>query len=69
MVHIALPFRFVPESPRWLIAEGRYEEALKILKDGARTNGNTLPSDQELLDMMETIHSQVRISLHIYNAF
>jgi len=31
---------------------------LKILKDGAKTNGNTLPPDQELLDMMERFKAQ-----------
>lgn len=40
------------------MAEGRFEEALKILKDGAKTNGNTLPPDEELLDMMERFRDQ-----------
>ena len=52
-------FRFVPESPRWLMAEGRFQEALKIMKAGAKANGNTLPSDGEILEMMEAIHLQV----------
>ena len=48
-VILFLLFRFVPESPRWLMAEGRFSEALKILKEGAAKNGNTLPPDEELL--------------------
>ncbi|XP_050433581.1 carcinine transporter [Adelges cooleyi] len=34
---------FLPESPRWLLAKGRLEEALKILETLARVNGTVLP--------------------------
>ena len=60
ILFMLLPHRFVPESPRWLMAEGRFQEALKIMKAGAKTNGNTLPSDGEILEMMEAIHQEVR---------
>lgn len=33
----------VPESPRWLIAVGRTEEAKVIIQKGAEINGRTLP--------------------------
>jgi len=45
----------VPESPRWLIGMGRFDEALKILKGGAKVNKKTLPSDNEMLAMMEQV--------------
>ena len=48
----------VPESPRWLVTKGRFDEALKILKGGAKMNKKTLPSDNEMLEMMEKIKLQ-----------
>ena len=50
---------FVPESPRWLVAKGRFKEALKILKNGADTNSNTLPPDEEVFAVMQKIFEQV----------
>lgn len=55
---LASYYWFVPESPRWLLAEGRFEEALKILKSGAKVNDRTLPSDEELLEMMRKINEE-----------
>merc|ERR1712109_133518 len=45
----------IPESPRWLMAEGRFDEALHILKNGAKTNKKQLPPDDELMDMLKAI--------------
>ena len=50
--------RMVPESPRWLVTKGRFDEALKILKAGAKMNKKTLPSDNEMIEMMEKIKLQ-----------
>jgi hypothetical protein len=43
------------------MTEGRYEEALKILKDGAKTNKRTLPPDSEVLEMLKTLHDEVHL--------
>lgn len=45
--------RFLPESPRWLITQGRKEEALKELRRAAKVNGRMVPED--LLDKVSCI--------------
>lgn len=43
---------FLPESPQWLIIQGRLDEALDVLKCAAGRNGRQLPADEELRKMM-----------------
>ena len=38
-------FRLINESPRWLITQGRYEEAAQVVKRAARMNGVEYPRD------------------------
>ena len=45
---ICLTFRLVPESPRWLVAQERYEEAEAILQKVAEVNGNEIPRHLDL---------------------
>jgi len=37
--------RIMPESPRWLISKGRYQEATKIVEKIAKVNKVQLPDD------------------------
>merc|ERR1719507_3009994 len=57
-VLLVLYYWFVPESPRWLVVQGRDDEALKILKDGAKYNKATLPPDDQIKDLMRRIREQ-----------
>lgn len=45
-------FFILPESPRWLIATGKYRRAAKIMKIMARLNRKTIPDNyEEILQM------------------
>ncbi|XP_068604116.1 solute carrier family 22 member 13-like [Brachionichthys hirsutus] len=48
---LVLFYCFIPESARWLITQGRKEDALKVLQRAARANGRTVPD--HLLDKLE----------------
>ena len=41
------------------MAEGRFDEALHILKNGAKTNKKQLPPDDELMEMLKAISADV----------
>ncbi|XP_063844400.1 organic cation transporter protein-like isoform X2 [Scylla paramamosain] len=44
---------FVDESPRWLMQKGRLQEAANNLLKGARWQGATLPTQPELVNLLE----------------
>ena len=44
VLSLIIPCLFVPESPRWLIADGRRSQAFLVLNRGAAKNGRELTS-------------------------
>lgn len=47
---------FMPESPRWLVYHGKYDEAYQVLKDihGGGLHSNLV--DAEFKEIQDTIH-------------
>nr|XP_053633558.1 organic cation transporter protein-like [Cherax quadricarinatus] len=53
---------FLDESPRWLIVNGRFDRALRVLRKAARWNKTTLPSTEELTLLMRAIQKESTIA-------
>jgi len=47
--------RYLPESPRWLMSQGRFAEVKAIMKTCAKINGKEFP--EHLLPQLEVIKS------------
>ncbi|XP_071532974.1 steroid transmembrane transporter SLC22A24-like isoform X2 [Panulirus ornatus] len=48
----------VDESPRWLVVNGRLDEALKVLQRASRLNSVSLPEPSELAIIVSTIYKR-----------
>ena len=55
MNRVFLYFRMIPESPRWLMVQGRTEECQDIFKMIGRRNGKPLP-DKVKLEVGEKVN-------------
>ncbi|ELU17167.1 hypothetical protein CAPTEDRAFT_222145 [Capitella teleta] len=51
-------FSFIPESPRWLIQQGRYEEAGEILENIARKNNRPRPDFSQIVQVAKDERAQ-----------
>jgi len=53
-------YRTFPESPRWLIAKGKTNKCLSVLKQIAKENGTSLPEKtMEILKKLEIRQEKV----------
>ncbi|KAH9128152.1 hypothetical protein LEN26_002523 [Aphanomyces euteiches] len=48
LVLVLFSFRWMPESPKWLVDQHRLDEALEVLQATASLNGTTLPPSMQL---------------------
>ena len=57
IIPVAIP-ALVPESPRWMLFNGKSEQALKLLKSAAKLNGRTVVEDPEEIFTPPTTEDQ-----------
>ena len=41
--------RLVPESPRWLVSRGRFDQASEVIRRIARLNGCPIPDEEKII--------------------
>ena len=63
---IFLSYRYVLESPRWLMVESRVDEAKAVLRRVAKVNGTELPTEEIKLNYEKPANSKNGNSLDLF---
>ena len=56
-VSVIMLYIYVPESPRWLVSQGKNEEAMLILRSAAAVNGKQHVYDEDIVLKEEEVES------------
>ena len=59
--------RFLPESPRWLLSQERYDETMAIMQKIGKINGNSPDPDQLLAKLK--VNKYLCLLTTYYNLF
>ena len=61
MIGNIIYYRFIPESPRWLLVKNKQDSAMKIINDIAKGNGKPLPSNIKAQAQVGSTRSKVHV--------
>lgn len=66
---LLLYYWVLPESPRWLMMQGRFEEAVKILKNVVKVNKTSMPPTEEMDALRESFQLERKKSEKLEESF
>lgn len=66
---LLLYYWVLPESPRWLMMQGRFDEAVKILKNVVKINKTSMPPTEEMNALRESFQLERKKSEKLKESF